>query len=110
MESVLAVTDFVNEHKLTKDSFGHCEFRGFVEYTSCLRNTFEITTIKFVRNGYNDGDIQLTESGELNSDDFHLDFSTDYQKYAFNTADSSLVISGSSRKMGGKYHVTLKPL
>jgi hypothetical protein len=110
MRSSLAVNDFLDEHELEKDSFGHCEFRGLVEYTSNVINASEITIIKLIRNGYNDGDIQITENGDLNYENFHLDFTTNYQNYTFNTADNSLVVSGNSGKMGGNYQVVLKVL
>ena len=43
------------------------------------------------------GDIQVIENRSLNSYDFHLYFSTKYQTDTCNSADSSLVISGSSK-------------
>lgn len=110
MISTLAVNYFVDKHELEKDSFGHCKFRGFVEYTSKIINASEITIIKLIRNGYNDGGIQIKENGDLNSEYFHLDFTTNYQNYTFNTTDNSLVVSGNSGKMGGDYQVVLKAL
>ncbi|HDY8086521.1 hypothetical protein F6X00_10845 [Vibrio vulnificus] len=108
MESSLAMTEFVDALELEKDSFGHCEFQAFVEYKSQVINATELTTVKFIRNGYNDGDIQLTESGDLTAEDFHLDLSTRYQTYSFNAVEQSLNVLGNSPKMGGDYTIKIK--
>lgn len=101
------MTEFVEILALEKDSFGHCEFQARVEYKSSVINATEVTTVKFIRNGYNDGGIQLNEAGCLTANDFHLDFSTNYQSYMFDKDDQSLNISGSSKKMGGLYTIKI---
>ena len=107
MESTLAITSFISENNLSTDSFGHCEFNGIVHYKSNRKKSVEMTKIKFFRNGYNDGDIQITENGELTSDYFHLDFSTKFQNYTYDNNDKLLIISGNSPKMEGKYQVII---
>ncbi|MGL4923307.1 hypothetical protein [Aeromonas sp. 30P] len=108
MTSSLAMTEFVDALELEKDSFGNCEFQAFIEYKSQVVNATELTTVKFIRNGYNDGDIKLTESGVLTAERFHLDFSTLYQTYSFNAVEQSLNVFGNSPKMGGDYTIKIK--
>ncbi|MEI8594215.1 hypothetical protein [Photobacterium sp. Hal280] len=108
MSSHLAMQDFVDNLSLKRDDYGNCTFQALVEFRSKRRNVSEITTVKFIRNGYNDGNITITEEAELTSDYYHLDFSPDWQEYSFNPNDNSLLIKGSSPKMGGKYTVAIK--
>jgi roadblock/LC7 domain-containing protein len=110
MDSILAMTDFVEALSLEGGSLEHGDFRILVEYKSSLRNVTEITTATFIRNGYNDGEIKLAENGELNSDNYHMDFTPSYQVYAFNSEECALIITGSSGKMGGNYKVKLKKI
>lgn len=108
MQSILAMTNFVEDLSLDKDPFGHCEFSALVEYSSSVRNATDITTVKFIRNGYDDGKIQLTEGDELNTDNFHMDFTPDHQVYVFDSKERTLVVTGRSGKMGGDYTVKIK--
>ncbi|QIQ20242.1 hypothetical protein [Zophobihabitans entericus] len=107
MKSILAMTEFISQNNLRTDSYGNCEFEGFINYKSKIRNAFEKTTVKFIRNGYHGGNIQLMESGELIPDNFHLDLSRDYQAYEYNTSDNALIIWGKSQKMSGRYQIVI---
>lgn len=55
------------------------------------------------------GTIHIYENEKLQSNKYHLRFSPDYQEMAFNTSSETLVIKGSSPKMGGDYSVTIIP-
>ncbi|AJA68682.1 hypothetical protein MODO_0242 [Myroides odoratimimus] len=52
------------------------------------------------------GKVALEEGNIIHPDNFHLDFDTDYQEYKFE--NNTLIITGESSKMGGKYKVELK--
>ncbi|HAT5005861.1 TPA: hypothetical protein I9749_004595 [Serratia marcescens] len=109
MESFDAIKKFMDTHQLQSDQFGHLKFEAFVEYQSPSRNAVEVTNVKILRNGYDDGTIKLHEEGDLVADDYHLDFTPQYQNYSFSINDGNLIITGTSAKMGGKYNVTISP-
>ena len=109
MESFIAIRELMESHNLKKSQVGNLRFEALIEYQSALRHTSGITTVTIIRNGYQDGEIKIEELGELNSDNFHLDFDTKHQKYSFLKVEKSLLISGSSKKMGGKYRVYISP-
>ncbi|WP_116138075.1 hypothetical protein [Trinickia diaoshuihuensis] len=88
---------------------GNCEFLGQVTFEAANETEADTTTVRLIRNGYNDGKVSLAETDVLSAARFHLDFSPDYQAYEFRSADGALVISGKSSKMGGAYCVTLLP-
>lgn len=110
MESFYSIHDFIGAHNLESDQVGNVCFEAFVEYRSPARNVSEIAKVKIIHNGYQDGQISLEEAGELVAEEFHLDFTTQYQKYNFSVGDRKLLVSGSSTKMGGKYNVTISPI
>lgn len=109
MKSSQAIRDFMEFHNIESDSFGNLNFAALVEYRSPARNASEITNIKIIRNGYQDGQIKLGETGDLKAEEYHLDFTTQYQKYSFSEANGKIVVSGQSPKMGGKYTVDILP-
>lgn len=92
------------------DPYGNCEFHGQVSYTSSFGTVVDTTTVRFIRNGYDDGKIRLGETGSLTAGNFHLDFSPDFQTYAFRASDGALIVCGKSPKMGGAYSVTVVPV
>jgi len=110
MSSHNAINDFMNANSIDGDQFGNLKFSAFIEYSSSARNISQITDVTIIRNGYDDGKIRLMEAEELVAEDFHLDFSTQYQTYSFFDNDKKLLVSGSSQKMGGKYKVSIKLL
>lgn len=110
MESFHAIHDFMDAHNIKTDQSGNLHFKAFVEYRSPARNTSEIADIKIIRNGYQDGQISIEETGDLAAEDYHLDFTTQYQKYNFSKDDGKLFVAGNSAKMCGKYSVTISPI
>lgn len=110
MNHHLEIFEFVNNSELPTDAYGNCEFKAFIEYRSKVKNMGSITTVKIIRNGYEEGKIQLEENDELNIDDFHLDFVTQFQKYQYNKSSKKFTITGSSPKMKGSYSVTISPV
>ncbi len=88
---------------------GNCEFRGRVAYASANGTAIDTTTIRLIRNGYDDGKVSLVETDHLSAERFHLDFSPDFQHYEFRVSDGAFVISGKSPKMAGSYVVTMTP-
>lgn len=110
MQSFHAIHDFMEANDLETDQVGNLYFRAFVECRSPIRNVSEITNVKIIRNGYQDGQISIEESGELVAEDCHLDFNTQYQKYQFLEEAKKLSVVGSSPKMGGEYNVVISPV
>ena len=107
MSSSNAIYEFKESCSLESDAFGNLTFDAVIVYRSPARNASEITNVKILRNGYEDGKISLTENGELVAEDYHLDFTTAYQKYEFLENDKKLLVTGNSTKMGGKYEVSI---
>ncbi|WP_272653973.1 hypothetical protein [Providencia sp. PROV091] len=105
MDSAMAISNFMAANKIISDEYGNLYFQAFVEYRSSARNTSVLTDIKIIRNGYHDGNVDITESDDLTNSDYHLGLTTKYQKYSFN--DTKLLIKGSSHKMGGNYTITI---
>ena len=110
MESHKAIHEFMKVHVIKSDSYGNLHFEALVEYRSPARNATEITNIKIIRNGYQDGEISLDEAGVFSANDYHLDFTTDFQDYVFSEDDNKLTINGSSPKMGGQYSISIHPV
>jgi hypothetical protein len=103
--------DFWSERdSINVDPHGNCEFHGQVSYTSNRGTVVDAVTVRFIRNGYEDGKIRLEETDSLPAENFHLDFSPDFQTYEFRASDGALVVCGKSTKMGGAYSVTMVPV
>lgn len=109
MESYQAILDLMSTHAIDTDSYGNCKFKAVVEYRSPKRNVSAVTDVSIIRNGYNDGAVMLGEAEGLSATDFHLDFSTDWQKYRYSVDTYALIITGKSQKMGGDYSVSILP-
>ncbi len=110
MNSIIAVSKFINDNGIPKDNFGNCYFEGYVEYKSNVGNQSVITKVTFIGNGFNDGDIRLEEAESIQAQDYHLDFNTTHQTYSYNSSNKSLSIKGKSKKMGGEYNITIKSI
>ncbi|MFP3801848.1 hypothetical protein [Paraburkholderia sp. SIMBA_027] len=106
--------DFVDfwsdRESVNVDPYGNCEFHGEVSYASNRGTVVDTATVRFIRNGYEDGKIRLEETSSLTAESFHLDFSPDFQTYEFRVSDGALVVCGKSMKMGGAYSVTVVPV
>jgi hypothetical protein len=109
MESHLAIHDFMEKYDIKSDQFGNLSFQALVEYKSPARNSTEVTGVTISRNGYNDGSIGIDETSDMSANDYHLDFTTDYQQYRYSDEKEKLIITGNSPKMGGGYSVSLLP-
>ena len=72
-------------------------------------DAFEDTLVTLLFDGYEQGRIDIDEMGELTVEDFHLRFSPDFQSFTFDTDNDTLVVEGSSPKMGGDYMVRMHP-
>ncbi|RCK43224.1 hypothetical protein [Thalassospira profundimaris] len=81
-------------------------FNCIVTYTSKHGTVSDNTSARMEVDTMGHGKIHLYETDKLTSDDYHLDFSEDYQTYA-STADG-LKITGKSPKMGA-YSVLIVP-
>lgn len=108
MQSHLALSCFIDFHGIQSDSVGNCRFSAKVTYTSPLKNIESSTSVRFIRNGYEDGKVEIGEQLEMAAEDYHLDLSAKWQEYKFNKASGDLVVTGNSPKMGGNYSVEIK--
>jgi len=104
------ITDINNKEAINIDNYGNATFEAEILYTFRNQSINSSTDVKIIRNGYNDGKVSLGENDELNVNFLHLDFTPDYQKYKYDSSDSSLTITGSSQKMGGNYTVKITTL
>ncbi|MCK4077486.1 hypothetical protein [Acinetobacter radioresistens] len=107
MENLLALSEFFKGNNLKSDSYGNYKFNAKVTYKSRIKNVVEFTKVKIIMAGYNGGKISITETNELSSDEFHLDFVDRFQEYSYNNALGELVVVGESPKMAGKYTVDI---
>lgn len=105
MDSIMAISNFMEENRLTSDEVGNVRFEALVDYRSPARSMKVLTQVKITRNGFNDGDIEIGECEDLNVTDYHLGSTRQYQTYSFN--DDKLLIKGTSNKMGGNYTITI---
>lgn len=108
MQSHQALSDFIDFHGIQTDSVGNCRFIAAVTYASPLRNIESSSSVRFIRNGYEDGKVEIGEQPEMTAEDYHLDLSAKWQEYYFNKASGALVVTGNSPKMGGNYSVEIK--
>ncbi|MBD9407268.1 hypothetical protein IB236_18145 [Acidovorax sp. ACV02] len=87
---------------------GLCSFKADIEYRYLGHLVTETTQVTIPRTGMEDGQVNLSESGILNYDDFHLGFSPTRQTYRMD-GQKRLVVSGFSKKWGGEYEVLITP-
>jgi len=80
-----------------------------VSYHAPAQNGLGDTLVTILFDGYEQGQINIDETDELTLADFHLQFSPDFQSYSFDTDNDTLVVEGSSQKMGGGYMVRIHP-
>lgn len=93
---------------LSINRHGLCSFKADIEYRYRGNVVTGPTQVTIPRTGREDGQVNLGETGILDSNIFHLDFSPDFQTYRLDD-QKCLVVSGSSQKMGGKYEVSITP-
>ncbi|MNR38817.1 hypothetical protein D3C85_1569520 [compost metagenome] len=88
---------------------GNFLFGARITYKSERRGTErENCTVMMVRNGIQDGEINIYEKGILTADTHHLGLNSQYQDYEFDRGDGSFLITGKSKKMGS-YSIRISP-
>lgn len=107
MKNIINLQDFFNFNNLRSDSEGNYKFSGKVEYFSKIKNVVEYTEVRIIMHGYRGGKVSIAECGELNINEFHLDFEERYQNYEYDKDTKKLIIKGNSPKMRGKYEVKI---
>lgn len=113
MNNFSEIYDF-GEHWRDKPNFqvmpvGNFLFTAKVIYKSKVRGikTAECTTL-IVRNGMQDGEINIYENGPNQAETHHLLFSPNWQNYQFDSNDGAIIVTGKSPKMG-EYSVRIIP-
>ena len=109
MDSHQALYEFIVHHKIDMDSVGNCTFNAKVDYESPSNSVLTTTRVRFVRNGYDDGKVEIAENEELQPESYHLDVTAKWQDYRFDLSSGKLIVVGSSPKMGGSYVIQISP-
>lgn len=114
MKGLMAVTDFRELWDGTDNfkvmSAGHLFFSANIIYTSAKRGEeHSINSVQIIRNGVGDGNVNIADGDELDSETHHLGLNYKFQNYSLDPSDNSLLIEGSSPKMGGKYSIKILP-
>lgn len=105
-----ALHDFIESHEFEQHPNGNRFFDALVDYSSSKKSIAIKTGVRIFRTaGLHDGKIALTEQDNFTADDFHLDFSADFQTYKFEAKKANLTITGKSPKMGS-YTVVITPV
>lgn len=112
-ENFLAIHHFVEYWRgqggVEINPVGNGRFEALVSYNSRFGTQNFRTNVRLMRSGYDDGKILLEEKGELVAEAFHLDFSARWQGVRFHEETNSLIVTGSSDKMG-QYQVQITPI
>lgn len=90
-------------------SVGNATLDCSISYSSNRGEESFRTNVTIVRNGYDDGKISLSELKNFLAEDYHLDFSANFQDIRYHDKAKSLVIKSKSTKMG-EYEVHLVPI
>ncbi|MBY8927866.1 hypothetical protein J1G34_02305 [Pseudomonas sp. Wu6] len=114
MSGLNDVTDFGEAWRGTENfkimPVGNYVFRANIFYNSVAYGAQKADcTVLIVRNGMQDGDINIYEAGPLKVLTHHLGFKVGRQTYTYDATDDSLLIAGSSGKMGGSYSIKISP-
>lgn len=109
MNELIALINFFDRNDLESDDRGNYRFTAMVNYSSNVKNIVEYTDVKITMEGFNGGKVSIAEEGELNIDDFHLDFLMNRQEYLCDETTGELIINGTSNKMRGAYMVKINP-
>jgi hypothetical protein len=98
------------EEGFESNGFGVCWFPAAILYASKAKTVVEVARVTIhLASGPGDGRIAIEETGQLTAEIFHLDFKADFQDYRHDPCSGSLVVSGYSQKMGGRYSVKISP-
>jgi hypothetical protein len=86
------------------------EFPALVIYSWKTRSITETTTVQLRIVGYGEEyQIDIAETNNLSVEEFHLKLKADFQVYSYNEDRHSLIVTGDSQKMGGKYKIEIIP-
>jgi|LNAP01.1.fsa_nt_gb hypothetical protein len=113
MSGILEIYEFGQNWRGT-DNFqvmpvGNFLFGARITYISDKRGTErESCTVMMVRNGIQDGEINIYEKGVLTANTHHLGLKSQFQDYIYDKNDGAFVISGASKKMG-EYSIRISP-
>ena len=91
------------------NAVGNATLDSSVSYSSNRGDESFRTNVTIVRNGYDDGKISLSELKDFPAEDYHLDFSANFQDIRYHEKAKSLIIKSKSTKMG-EYEVHLVPI
>ena len=104
MENHNAINNFItntfNKDTIEIDDFGNARFMAIINYSYGNKKINSISKVKIIRNGYQDGKIDIDENDELNINFLHLSFTPNFQDYKYNSNNHSLTINGTSKKLG----------
>lgn len=113
MKGLMEISDFREEWDGTPEfqvmPVGNLFFCADIIYVSDkYGNERGRSSVLIVRNGMQDGNIEIVEAGPFTADTHHLGLKEKHQKYTFDPYDKALVITGKSDKLG-KYSIRLTP-
>lgn len=110
MSSHQAMYDFIRHHEIETDPVGNCKFNAVIDYEAPNKSIVITTKVKFIRNGYDDGKIEIGEQVGFQPEDYHLDVTAKWQDYSFSESNGKLTVNGSSPKMGGNYVIQISAI
>ena len=84
-------------------------FLANVAFHSPKGTAVERTNVRVIMNGLDEGQIDIDERGDLMVNQFHLKFLPNFQSFIFDEDNGTLVVEGSSDKIGGDYLVRIHP-
>jgi len=102
--------DSSHETWLKREATGNCSYKARVQISSENFDVNEITTVRIIRNGYEDGAVLIDETGKLTAENVHTKYlpipptQCNYQKIT-----RTLLISGKSQKLGA-YEVKIRAM
>lgn len=114
MKGLMEISEFREEWDGTPNfqvmPVGNLFFRADITYISEKRGEEQgQCSVHIIRNGMQDGNIEIVEGDGFTAEKHHLGLTNKYQKYEFDADDKSLLIKGCSPKMGGEYSIRLMP-
>ena len=93
--------DSSSEPWLAHEATGNCSYAARVRISSENFDVDEVTRVRIVRNGYEDGAVLLDESGELIAENVHTKFlPIPPTKCKYQKSTRTLIITGQSQKLG----------
>jgi hypothetical protein len=113
--NIRAVADFrghwnARQMKLPTKAAVSC-FKAQISYESPLRSIVDRTDVRISLSGYGtDGMIDITETGRMTVDDYHLRIVAAFGEYKLNPSSGELIVSNVSAKMGGNYSIRILPV